>query len=571
MLDFFRTVKAKMGLGFGVILILVIILGVTSVVALKQSSAAEDRMFSKNVLGLRYLTAVNTLLGQTQSKALRLLKNRDDDAVRDLASFFEQANPKIETNFGQYYPGKIRAESEKLEARQAIDNYHEFASMMERFISAAQSGNYEQANTLYLSRIASPFETLRNNLHDLADAQVSQAEAAHAAALTSAHRKELFVMVLLGIVLLLTFATTIWLARMITIPLARARSVVGAISEGRLDNEIDNPFKDEFGAMLAALSNMQSRLTDVVRQVRDSSESVGVGAGQIASGNDELSTRTQEQAASLEQTAASMEQMTSTVKQNADNAAQADQLSQDVRRQARLGGEVVGRAVTAMDEISASSRKISDIVGLIDDIAFQTNLLALNASVEAARAGEQGRGFAVVATEVRNLASRSAAAAKDIKELVEDSTAKVADGSQEVARSGTTLEEIVESVTKVSDLVSEMASASKEQAEGITQVNTAVSQMDSMTQENASLVEESAAASRSLEEQARALKTQVAFFRIAAGEAVMQSSVPAAATAPKQSHGATTTTKPTAPQRKTPAREEAVPEESDDDDNWTSF
>jgi len=236
---------------------------------------------------------------------------------------------------------------------------------------------------------------------------------------------------------------------------------------------------------------------------------------EMTAGNDELSNRTQQQASSLEQTTASMEQMTSTVQQNADNATQANELTRSVRKQTDEGTQVISRAVSAMGEIDAVSQKITSIVGLIEDIAFQTNLLALNAAVEAARAGEQGRGFAVVAGEVRNLASRSSSAARDVKDLVTDSTAKVQEGSRQVGLSGQVFDDIVESINRVDHIVSEIAAASSEQSSGIDQINLAVTQMDSTTQQNASLVEQSASASRSLNEQAEALKHQVAFFKLA--------------------------------------------------------
>jgi methyl-accepting chemotaxis protein len=238
------------------------------------------------------------------------------------------------------------------------------------------------------------------------------------------------------------------------------------------------------------------------------------GAEEISKGNTNLSQRTEEQASSLEETASSMEEMTSTVKQTADNAGQANQLAMAARQQAEKGGSVVGAAVTAMSGINAASKKIADIIGVIDEIAFQTNLLALNAAVEAARAGEQGRGFAVVATEVRNLAGRSATAAKEIKALIQDSVARVDEGSKLVDESGQTLEEIVGAVKKVTDIVAEIAAASREQSSGIEQVNKAVMQMDTTTQQNAALVEEAAAASQAIVEQAQALNSLVSRYNV---------------------------------------------------------
>jgi methyl-accepting chemotaxis protein len=248
--------------------------------------------------------------------------------------------------------------------------------------------------------------------------------------------------------------------------------------------------------------------------VKRATSQVHQGAEEISKGNTNLSQRTEEQATSLEQTASSMEQMTATVKQTADNAGQANQLALAARQQAEKGGSVVGAAVQAMSGINQASKKIADIIGVIDEIAFQTNLLALNAAVEAARAGEQGRGFAVVATEVRNLAGRSATAAKEIKILIQDSVARVHEGSKLVDESGRTLDEIVAAVKKVTDIVAEIAAASREQSSGIEQVNKAVMQMDTTTQQNASLVEQAAAASQAIVEQAQALSALVARYHV---------------------------------------------------------
>jgi methyl-accepting chemotaxis protein len=292
------------------------------------------------------------------------------------------------------------------------------------------------------------------------------------------------------------------------------------------------------GSLLDALVRMRVRLTTIVGEVQHGSQAVSTAAQQIAKGNDDLSQRTQEQASSLEETAASMEEMTSTVKQNAENASYANQLASGAREQAERGGEVAQRAVAAMGEINASSHKIADIVGLIDEIAFQTNLLSLNAAVEAARAGEQGRGFAVVASEVRSLSQRSAAAAKEIKGLINESVRRVEAGSVLVDESGAALAGIVESVKKVTDIVAEIAAASQEQSSGIDQVNHAVTQMDEVTQQNAALVEEASAAARAMQEQANELRQQMTFFRLGRAGAAPAASSPAArpsaSTAPRR-------------------------------------
>ncbi len=274
--------------------------------------------------------------------------------------------------------------------------------------------------------------------------------------------------------------------------------------------------------MSEGVNHLADNMADVVRRVKGAASEVYRGAEEISQGNANLSQRTEEQSSSLEETASSMEEMTSTVKQNADNAGQANQLATAARDQAEKGGAVVSQAVRAMADINDASRRIADIIGVIDEIAFQTNLLALNAAVEAARAGEQGRGFAVVASEVRNLAGRSATAAKEIKELIQDSVKKVSDGSALVTQSGQTLEQIVASVKKVSDIVAEIAAASREQSSGIEQVNRAVMQMDELTQQNAALVEEATASSQAMADQARELNEMMARYRVAGGDARRQ-------------------------------------------------
>ena len=293
----------------------------------------------------------------------------------------------------------------------------------------------------------------------------------------------------------------------------RLRDVVKHIAAGDLRHEEHS--KAHPASVLGQLQGMARQLSDIVGSIRNVSESVSQASAQITEGNDDLSRRSQDQAAALEQTAASMEQMNASVKHNADNASHVDQLARNARAQAEQGGRVVAEANTAMQAIDASSRRISDIVSLIDEIAFQTNLLALNAAVEAARAGEQGRGFAVVAGEVRNLAQRSANAAKEIKSLIADSVDKVNTGSTLVERSGETLTGIIESVKKVTDSVAEIVAASQEQATGIDQVSRTITAMDDSTQRNAALVEQVSATSRSMQEQASNLLRQVAFFTLA--------------------------------------------------------
>ncbi len=300
----------------------------------------------------------------------------------------------------------------------------------------------------------------------------------------------------------------------ITAPLTDAVALSEKVAEGDLRSEIEVNGNDEVSSLLQALKKMNANLAQTVGQVRTGTETITLASQEIASGNADLSSRTESQASSLEETASSMEELTSTVKQNADNARQANQLVVSASTVAMKGGQVVGQVVTTMGSIKDSSRKVVDIIGVIDGIAFQTNILALNAAVEAARAGEQGRGFAVVAAEVRNLAQRSASAAKEIKSLISDSVEKLDQGSKLVDEAGKPMDEIMSSVQHVADIMSEITAASQEQSAGIEQVNLAITQMDEMTQQNAALVEQAAAAAESMEEQAIKLAEAVAVFKL---------------------------------------------------------
>lgn len=303
-------------------------------------------------------------------------------------------------------------------------------------------------------------------------------------------------------------------------PMTEAQAVLSGLAQGDLMKNMTGDYQGTFAQIKESMNLAIKNLTETVTAVREASENVTAASQEIRQGNDDLSQRTSEQASALEETSASMEEMTSTVKQNADNAKQGSQLAMTAKEVAEKGGEVTVRAVEAMEEINRSSKKIADIINVIDEIAFQTNLLALNAAVEAARAGEQGRGFAVVATEVRNLAQRSASAAKEIKELINESVQKVNDGSGLVNESGKTLEEIVTSVKRVTDIMSEISSASQEQSSGVEQVNKAIMEMDKTTQQNAALVEEAAANAESMADQAGMLQKQMEFFRLSGGHTV---------------------------------------------------
>ena len=384
---------------------------------------------------------------------------------------------------------------------------------------------------------------------------------------------------ILGGTLLLALVIFIFawvVARKIKQALDKAIEVSEQIAAGDLTVKIDVDSEDETGHLLASLKEMNEGLAKIVGEVRTGADSIATATEQIAAGNADLSQRTEEQASALEETASSMEELTSTVKQNADNAQQANQLAISASGVAVKGGDVINKVVRTMESITDSSRKISDIIGVIDGIAFQTNILALNAAVEAARAGEQGRGFAVVAAEVRSLAQRSAAAAKEIKTLIEDSVGKVQDGSRLVEEAGHTTQEIVTSIKRVTDIMAEISAASLEQSSGIEQVNTAITQMDDVTQQNAALVEQAAAAAESLEEQALQLVQVVTRFKLD------ENGQPQKATAEKKTRriealppkvAGKKFSQLSAPrkQKKTEAPALSAPKSAEQDDDWKEF
>ncbi len=370
-------------------------------------------------------------------------------------------------------------------------------------------------------------------LDNFVTVQERQRDVVKAQAEASRRNTATLAIVIVAVVFALGVLLTLVLVRSITRPLDEAVIVARAITGGDLTQQLRSDRKDEFGQLLRAMGEMVSKLRELVADVRSGVESVSTASVEIANGNQDLSSRTEQTAANLQQTAASMEQLTSTVTQSADTARQANQLAASAAQAATRGGEVVGQVVHSMQNISEASRKIGDIIGTIDGIAFQTNILALNAAVEAARAGEQGRGFAVVAAEVRSLAQRSAEAAKEIKVLISASGQTVETGTQQVAQAGESMGEIVSSVRRVSDLIGEISASSSEQRDGIGQVNLAVTNLDQMTQQNAALVEESAAAAAGLRDQAHRLSEVVSMFNVGSGVShAPRAPVAAAARAP---------------------------------------
>jgi methyl-accepting chemotaxis protein len=380
--------------------------------------------------------------------------------------------------------------------------------------AAVRENRWDDAETVLIKKINPSYRVGDGALKTLSEHSDKRIEADAAAVASTLSRNSMTVtLVLLGGLALSVFAGMV-LMKAIAEPLAEAMAVAHRVADGDLQGQSSAHPKNEFGELLDALDKMRDNLAAIVAEVRSGSDTISSASGQIAAGNMDLSDRTGEQAASLEETASSMEQLTSTVRQNADNARQANQLAVSASSVATKGGEVVEQVVRTMGSINESSNKIVDIIAVIDGIAFQTNILALNAAVEAARAGEQGRGFAVVASEVRNLAQRSAAAAKEIKQLIDDSVGKVESGAKLVGQAGSTMKEIVTSIQRVTDIMGEISSATLEQTAGLEQIHQAINEMDTITQQNVALVEEAASASAALQDQANGLSRVVSVFQI---------------------------------------------------------
>ena len=384
---------------------------------------------------------------------------------------------------------------------------------------AIRAGDAALVDTLAMKQLQTLYGTYNKASEALDAYQVQSAKANFDASQTLYDRVLTASIAALAIGAVLMVASSTMLLRAIMQPLNHALHHFDAMAAGDLSTRIEIVRHDEMGTLLKGLARMQEQLATTVRQVREGSGAIAVASSEIATGNMDLSRRTEQQAGSLEETASSLEELTSTVRQNADNARQANQLAVSASDVAVKGGQLVSRVVETMGAIDASSKRIVDIIAVIDGIAFQTNILALNAAVEAARAGEQGRGFAVVATEVRNLAQRSAAAAREIKELINESVGSVDAGAQLVGQAGTTMGDIVSSVARVTDIMAEIMAAGEEQSAGIDQINSAIAQMDEVTQQNASLVEEAAAAADSLQDQARNLEQLVSVFKVDAAQA----------------------------------------------------
>jgi methyl-accepting chemotaxis protein len=429
------------------------------------------------------------------------------EIIRDLEEHMTLFRSMLQENAGLPLNADIKAGLTRIQP--ALDRYIQSANRITNLALQDQTAAVKQ-----LPGFFTDFEQLEVELESLSELIEKSAAAVEQGAKDGVRQAEIIVLCVTTVTLVMLFTISLLLATRFTRSLQRLLDGSRGIAAGDLGTVIEIDNADEVGDLGRVMNDMRGKLQSIVTGVKEGATNISHGATEIAHGVNDLAQRTEEQASSLEETASSMEQMTSTVKQSADSTFQTNELARAALQEAEQGGAIVNQTVTAMSAISISSNKIADIIGVIDEIAFQTNLLALNAAVEAARAGEQGRGFAVVAAEVRNLAQRSAAAAKEIKILIEDGVSKVKTGTELVQQSGETLGRIIASINKVAGIVAEISAASQEQSGGIEHINKAIIQMDEMTQQNAALVEEASAASKAMEEQAQGLLRQIAFFRV---------------------------------------------------------
>jgi methyl-accepting chemotaxis protein-1 (serine sensor receptor) len=503
---------------------MIVAIGVLGVYGMRTANGALQEVYSNQMASALKLTDTKNYLNRARFVVDRgVFHPEADDLEKTLGradDFLKQSDKAWQEYLALPMEGDERVLAMDLTAKRAtyIDNG------MRALMKAIRDKDAAKIDDLAMKRMSPLYGAFDDASIKLEQFQLKSAADTFAGSQLFYDRllKGFSAAIVLGLAFII--ASTVLLLRAIMTPLGQALKHFDEISAGNLSERIDISRQDEMGALLAGLSNMQQGLASTVQSVRTGSTAIAHASAEISSGNSDLSRRTEQQAASLEETASSLEELTATVRQNAQNAREANQLVLSASSVAGKGGELVTQVVVTMDTITASSKRIVDIIGVIDGIAFQTNILALNAAVEAARAGEQGRGFAVVASEVRNLAHRSAAAAKEIKELIATSVSQVEEGAQLVNKAGMTMGDIVDSVGKVTAIMSEIMLAGEEQSAGIDQINQAITTMDASTQQNAALVEEAAAAAESMREQAGQLEQLVSTFRLAGTPAIAANS-----------------------------------------------
>ncbi|MFT3859136.1 MAG: methyl-accepting chemotaxis protein [Aquabacterium sp.] len=505
----------KLAMAFAIVVLLTFGQGLYAVRELGRINDNTADIASNWLPSIKVLGDIREATGEfRRAQALHGMASSDAEH-KDAEERMGKARNKLADSF-KAYEVLISDEQERQLAERFERALAGYYKDVDAFVAVSRQGEARVADMkhLYTTTTRDSYQSTLMALGDLVKLNEQGSKQAYEASQASYTQALWVVSVLLGCVVLSAAALALWMTRMLAGPMVQAAEVARRIADGDLTARVQAQGSDEVGQLMQALADMKQNLSQMVSSVRQNAESVATASAQIAQGNQDLSQRTEEQASALQQTAASMEQLGATVKQNADSASQANQLANGASHVALQGGDVVGQVVETMKDINDSSRKIADIISVIDGIAFQTNILALNAAVEAARAGEQGRGFAVVAGEVRNLAQRSAEAAKEIKSLIVASVERVERGSTLVDQAGSTMQEVVNSIRRVTDIVGEITSASMEQSSGVSQVSEAVSQMDQTTQQNAALVEESAAAAESLKTQARHLVDAVSVFRV---------------------------------------------------------
>ncbi|WP_233171921.1 methyl-accepting chemotaxis protein [Dyella sp. ASV21] len=505
------TVRLKIVAAMAVALAIAVVVGLVGLFGVRSTYRMVDDMYRTNVLAI---VAVSDARSAIVDQRLGLNRSLIDPTQRGVAARIADDEKHMASAWSRYYPSMVSSDAERVAARKFDALRGELGPLVKQEAELLDAGKIDEARRMHTTVVADGMTKATAIIDELITVNEKQAaDASEDAARSFGTTWKLSLAVLvIGVLVLLGVAIT--LIRAIIRPLTQARELAGAIQQGKLNNATAVSGNDEFSDTLRSLGEMDRQLTSIVTQVRDVAEQVTSAARDLSQGNDDLSQRTQEQASSLEETAASMEELAATVKQNAEGANQARDMALRMRKRAEEGREIAGSAVGAMQAITAASKEVGEIVGMIDEIAFQTNLLALNAAVEAARAGEQGRGFAVVATEVRNLAQRSSVAAKSIKTLIQGTSEKVAEGAELVERTGGALNDIAGDVREVSTIIEVFAAASEEQSAGIGQVNNAVVTLDEVTQQNAALVEEASAASRNTLDLSHVLMNQVAYFTV---------------------------------------------------------